>query len=114
MSGSDRVWIAVCAIGALCISRVRVEPWASVAEIVWFGLLLVMSMLDSKRHSAAVADPPREVAATVPAVAELPPVAAVRAQLEAYALAGFTDAEAQGLVQEQLRLAVRASGGWKP
>lgn len=111
MTTSDRWWVVWCAFGAVGVAKAGTGWYELIAYIVW-GVILVLVAAHQlgKEH--------RTGKVTVPVVptpgGEPSAVDAVRIQLEAYLLAGFSEVEAKTLMQEALRVAVKQQGGWRP
>lgn len=116
MSEYDRWWIAVCALGAVGVAGAE-GLGQFVSMVIWGALLALIAILESRKRKASAPDKtvlPK--VPTSPAVAPLlpepSPADAVRAQLEAYQVAGFSETQAQELVQEAMRTQIKQAGGW--
>ena len=117
MTVEDKGWVAVCAFGAVGIARVPSGVGFYFAACGFFVLLLVLvAAIESRKKSAKPDKTVLPKVPTSPAVGpflpEPSPADAVCAQLEAYRVAGFSETQAQELVQEAMRTQIKQAGGW--
>ena len=103
---TDRLLLSGLAL--LVVQVVRLppgDPVAQITQLVWLGVNVVWALVVLLRCRTK----PGVVSGSAP-----PQVRLVEDQLEAFRTAGFTDTQAHELMQEAMRTAIKAQGGWQP
>lgn len=100
MTRGDRLWLLALVLGAVAFTHVRLAgPWQLALTVVWVLVFTVTALYPPRTPAQSGWSAPQDL---------------VRAQLEAYATAGFTEDQAKALMQEALRTAIKTQGGWRP